>query len=218
MLPRAATALLVVGLLVAAMGCAQPPPDFYNVPPTPAGPPGTVIRTAPSSFGGSVDHTAVAVQYRSTSATGQPNAVTGTVVVPDSRWAGPGERPIVSFAVGTQGLGDGWSLEYDLRGGRVRSFTDHHHVPRARISAGLQDEEIGLNRGLVQTKTFADSLELNLVIPAGRTKPAPSLGTGRWAVEPDFQAGIARRWRAARSWSRWASPCRSGSGLMMKAP
>lgn len=117
MLARAGTALLVVGLLVAATGCTQPPPDFYNVPPTPTGAAGTVIRTAPSSFGGSVDHTAVAVQYRSTSATGQPNAVTGTVVVPDSPWAGPGERPIVSFAVGTQGLGDQCAPSKSIPGG-----------------------------------------------------------------------------------------------------
>jgi len=95
---------------------------------------------------------------------------------------------------GVQGLGGGFSLEYDLRGGRVRRFTDHHHVPVADISWGLQDEEVGLNYGIVQTAHFAESAELNVIVPAGSTKPAPSLGTGRWALEPDYQLGAARRW------------------------
>lgn len=95
---------------------------------------------------------------------------------------------------GVQGLGDGFSLEYDLRGARVRRFTDRHHVPVADISWGLQDEELGLNYGVVQTPHVAASVELNVVIPAGSTKPAPSLGTGRWALEPDYQLGVAQRW------------------------
>jgi hypothetical protein len=49
---------------------------------------------------------ALAVMYRSTSAAGAPNAVTGTLLVPEAPWAGEGPRPIVAFAPGTQGLGD----------------------------------------------------------------------------------------------------------------
>ncbi len=95
---------------------------------------------------------------------------------------------------GVQGIGHDLSIEYDLRGGRVRSFADRHHRPVASVSSGLQDEEIGLNYGLTQTPRFADSVTLNVIVPAGRTKPAPALGTGRWSVEPDFQAGISRPW------------------------
>ena len=95
---------------------------------------------------------------------------------------------------GVQGIGHDLSIEYDLRGGRVRSFADRHHIPTASVSSGLQDEEIGLNYGLIQTARFADSITLNVIVPAGRTKPSPALGTGRWSVEPDFQAGISRPW------------------------
>jgi pimeloyl-ACP methyl ester carboxylesterase len=101
---RAAAAVSAMGLMVAT-ACSQPPPDFYE-PGSPAGAPGAVIKSVATSFGGSANYTAVAVQYRSTSATGQANAVTGTVVAPEAAWGSPGSRPIVSFAVGTQGLGD----------------------------------------------------------------------------------------------------------------
>lgn len=46
------------------------------------------------------------LRYRSTSATGAPIEVSGTLLVPPSPWTGDGERPIVSYAIGTHGLGD----------------------------------------------------------------------------------------------------------------
>lgn len=95
---------------------------------------------------------------------------------------------------GVQGIGRDLSIEYDLRVGHVDRSATHHGVTTDSISTGFQDQEIGLNYGLVQTPRFADSVELNVVFPTGTTKPSPSLGTGRWALEPDFQAGIARGW------------------------
>ncbi|PRC52436.1 triacylglycerol lipase, partial [Mycobacterium sp. ITM-2017-0098] len=44
--------------------------------------------------------------YRSTNARGNPIAVTGTFIAPTDPWTGPGPRPLVSFAVGTNGQGD----------------------------------------------------------------------------------------------------------------
>ncbi|MFE5790426.1 lipase family protein [Rhodococcus erythropolis] len=49
---------------------------------------------------------ATRIMYRSTSATGDPIAVTGTVLEPPVPWSGPGERPLVSYAPGTIGVGD----------------------------------------------------------------------------------------------------------------
>lgn len=43
--------------------------------------------------------------YRSTSATGKANAVSGTLLVPLTPWLS-GPRPLISYAVGTHGLGD----------------------------------------------------------------------------------------------------------------
>jgi hypothetical protein len=95
---------------------------------------------------------------------------------------------------GIQGIGDGISIEYDLRGARLRNQANVNHVPTPHVSAGLQDEEVGVNYGLAQQRDFADSVELNMIIPAGRSKAVPALGTGRWATEPDFQAGFAGGW------------------------
>jgi Secretory lipase len=105
-LRRAIPALLVVLGLAAASACTQPPADFYTPAPGVSGTPGTVLKTAPTSLSGVSNVTALAIQYRTRSATNAPIAVTGSVYVPTAAWAGPGPRPIVSVAQGTQGLGD----------------------------------------------------------------------------------------------------------------
>ena len=85
------------------------PDDFYHPPtPLPAGGPGDLIRA------GSMDAYLVPgvrfrvrawrVLYRSTSATGEPTAVSGSVLVPRAKARGP--RPLVGYAVGTHGIGD----------------------------------------------------------------------------------------------------------------
>ncbi|WP_211591439.1 lipase family protein [Microbispora sp. H10836] len=45
------------------------------------------------------------LRYRSTSATGEPNVVSGTLLVPDAPYL-LGKRPIAGYAVGTHGMGD----------------------------------------------------------------------------------------------------------------
>ena len=42
--------------------------------------------------------------YLSTNQQGEPDVVTGTVIVPKASWSGSGARPVVSYAEGTQGL------------------------------------------------------------------------------------------------------------------
>lgn len=49
---------------------------------------------------------AFALEYRSTSALDEPNVVSGTLLLPPGEWDGQGKRPIVSYAIGTHGLGD----------------------------------------------------------------------------------------------------------------
>lgn len=46
------------------------------------------------------------IMYKSTDARGRAMAVTGTVLTPTSAWSGPDKRPLISYAVGTQGLAD----------------------------------------------------------------------------------------------------------------
>jgi hypothetical protein len=78
--------------------------DSFYVPPAELaeGEPGDVIRSRPSRPGtASAIADAWQVMYHSTDALGEPNVVTGTVLVP--KGAEPAEIPVVGFATGTQG-------------------------------------------------------------------------------------------------------------------
>jgi hypothetical protein len=82
--------------------------SFYDIPAPPEGAqPGQLLYYEPtpgdtSALPGTTDWT---VAYVSTDAQGHLDVVTGTIAVPTAAWTGPGPRPIVDYAVGTQGLG-----------------------------------------------------------------------------------------------------------------
>src|SRR3982750_789743 len=74
--------------------------------------PGDVVSASPGTF--SMDPVlrlpmpgvrATHVVYRSTNVHGDPNVVSGTILVPTTPYLG--KRPIVGYGVGTHGLGDG---------------------------------------------------------------------------------------------------------------
>ncbi|WP_327144096.1 lipase family protein [Nocardia sp. NBC_01327] len=81
------------------------------------------------------------IEYTSTNGSGAPIQVTGTVLVPREPWRGEGSRPLIGYAVGTQGLADkvasaSWQLrvglEYEsvfitaaLRRGWALAITDY---------------------------------------------------------------------------------------------
>lgn len=73
-----------------------------------AGSPGDIVTSAPTSFhplpGQPTFTKAWHITYRSTTAQGAPNIVSGTVIVPQDGRKGP--RPLVTYAVGTVGLAD----------------------------------------------------------------------------------------------------------------
>ena len=115
----AAAVLVPLAAVSAPTGHAAEPsstdadlPAFYRAPQTlPAGN-GDLVRHEPMRFtldpaGASrVALTATRVLYRSTDRTGTPHAVSGTVLVPKAPWIGPGRRPVIGYAAGTQGIGD----------------------------------------------------------------------------------------------------------------
>ncbi|MFM6849149.1 MAG: lipase family protein, partial [Terrabacter sp.] len=118
--PRSGRARRIVGVVVLAVAAALMSPvttaraagDFYAAPAAVAGPPGTVLRAEPMSFYldplRTIRSTATAtrVMYATQDRTDAPIAVTGTVLVPPSPWVGPGQRPVVGYAAGTQGMDD----------------------------------------------------------------------------------------------------------------
>ncbi|MFK0217989.1 lipase family protein [Streptomyces vinaceus] len=73
-----------------------------------AGRAGDIVDVAPSAFhplpGQPTGTKAWKIHYRSTTADGLPNTVSGTVIVPQDGRTGP--RPLVTYAVGTVGMGD----------------------------------------------------------------------------------------------------------------
>lgn len=107
-----------------------PPQDdpFYTPPRGLKGKtPGTVLRSrqvdvSSSGYGLGTPVDAWQVLYRSTSATHRANAVSGTVMVPTAPWTGDGPRPVVSYAVGTHGLGPECAPSYKLVSGTEREF------------------------------------------------------------------------------------------------
>lgn len=93
--------------------------SFYDIPTTvPTGTlPGQLlyyVQDNSSQLPNSNDWT---VAYVSTTATGTPVVVTGTVAVPTAAWTGTGLRPIVDYAVGTQGLGQSCAPSKEFQSG-----------------------------------------------------------------------------------------------------
>lgn len=103
----ALAALIMVPATAAATPAAGPPGSLVTVT-------RTEVFAAPSV---PLPGRAWALTYRSTSATGVPDVVGGTLLLPAGRWPGPGERPLVSYAVGTHGLGDRCAPSVALAGG-----------------------------------------------------------------------------------------------------
>ncbi|MFB7982751.1 lipase family protein [Streptomyces vinaceus] len=105
-----------IPVAVAALALSLLPPgaasataaDAANATATEAGRAGDIVDVAPSAFhplpGQPTGTKAWKIHYRSTTADGVPNTVSGTVIVPQDGRTGP--RPLVTYAVGTVGMGD----------------------------------------------------------------------------------------------------------------
>jgi pimeloyl-ACP methyl ester carboxylesterase len=96
--------------------------EFYATPsPLQAGHPGEVIRVEEIEphLWGSVLMRARAwrILYRSTTATGKPSAVSGTVMLPAGRDL-PEALPLLGYAIGTHGIGDNAAPSKQLPRGR----------------------------------------------------------------------------------------------------
>ena len=121
---KASALALGAALLLPAMASAatQGPSgmDFYEVPAINTATNGDLIwyRNATVNLGdNSVVAKAYNVLYRSTDSLGAQNAVTGTVILPTAAWTGVGDRPTLSYAVGTHGLEQGCAPSMQLQAG-----------------------------------------------------------------------------------------------------
>jgi hypothetical protein len=109
----------LVGVVVVALAAAVMTPvttaraaGFYDPPATVSATPGTVLKAESMAFYLDPLRTlrstarATRVMYATRDRAGSPIAVTGTVLVPPVPWIGPGQRPVIGYAAGTQGMGD----------------------------------------------------------------------------------------------------------------
>ncbi|CAM5316118.1 lipase [Streptomyces xanthochromogenes] len=97
----------VAGAITAALLLSAATPTAF-ADDTATASPGDIVSQSPTEFhplpGQWTNTRAWHVTYRSTTAKGTPNTVSGTVIVPNDGRTGP--RPVVTYAVGTVGLGD----------------------------------------------------------------------------------------------------------------
>lgn len=128
----AAGALTPAGASASTRAPASPAPvaavqgddDFYTPPSDLGGRSGRVLKQEPSTFyldpARTVPAPAVVqrIMYTSRDAHGRRTAVTGTLLTPVVPWQGPGERPLISFAVGTQGMADRCAPSRQLAAGQ----------------------------------------------------------------------------------------------------
>ncbi|MPY81261.1 MAG: prolyl oligopeptidase family serine peptidase [Actinophytocola sp.] len=191
----------------AAMQQTPPPQDdpFYTPPdPLPDVAPGTVLRSRQidvSSNGFSVPVNAWQVLYRSTSATFDPNAVSGTVIVPEQEWSGEGERPVVSYAVGTHGLGPTCAPSYKLATGSEQEFSLFSQALNRGWAVAVTDYE-GLGTPGPHTYVAGRSLGHAMLDAARAAARLPDAGLndaapiGLWGYS---EGGFATGWAAQRA-------------------
>jgi dienelactone hydrolase len=115
---------VLIALTLASAASAAPvattPADIYNVPATlPAGP-GNLVKYSAVTTNLGAGAPAVKswrLLYTSSKIDGSADAVSGTVIVPTAAWTGGGVRPVIAYAVGTQGLGQQCSPSKQLESG-----------------------------------------------------------------------------------------------------
>lgn len=129
---------------------------FYTPPaPQPAGPPGTLTWYRPATVNLGVPLPAVkawTVLYSSRDQQGEPDWVTGTVIVPTSAWPGQGSRPVVDYAVGTQGLGHTCAPSLQMAAGTEYDGAAAVAALRAGYGVVMTDYQ-GYTNGAIPTYT-----------------------------------------------------------------
>ncbi|MDO5498926.1 MAG: lipase family protein [Propionibacteriaceae bacterium] len=183
---RAGIAALGIALISAALGTPSPAyavdqdrPAFYQTPADLPAENGAVIRSEPMTYRldpaqvNTVVMNSWRVLYKSTDRAGQPIAVSGTIMVPKTRWTGRGERPIIAYAPGTQGMADRCApsrqfsegLEYEgiyitglLKRGYAIAMTDYEGLGTAGMHTYMDRQS--------QAHTVLDAVRAAQKLPA----------------------------------------------------
>jgi pimeloyl-ACP methyl ester carboxylesterase len=158
--------------------------------------PGTVVRTVEVLYEKTDAVAGTAVLYSSTSATGEPNVVSGTVYTPKAPWTGPGSRPVVAFAPGTQGMGDRCAPSQTMPIGKYYEMTAVRALVERGWAVAVTDYEKmgppGLPTYMVKD---AEAHALLDIVRAAQQVPATGVAAdspvGLWGYSQGGQAASA---------------------------
>jgi pimeloyl-ACP methyl ester carboxylesterase len=206
-LARAALALSILGVLIAPAAAAASPVEgpsgsaFYTPPsPTPTGAAGELVWYRPATVNLNVTLPSIkawTVLYQSTGQQGQPDWVTGTVIVPTAKWSGKGERPVVSYAEGTQGLAHQCAPSLQMAEGTEYDGGAIIESLKKGYSVAVTDYQ-GYTNGAVPTYSAgkAEGQAVLDAVRAGRQVP----GSGITEKDPVILWGYSQGGQAA-SWA-----------------
>ena len=202
----AALALALVAALPVAGASASPVlgPEgsaFYTPPTsTPTGSAGELVWYRPATLNLKValpGNKAWTVLYQSADQHGNPDFVTGTVVVPTSSWKGPGTRPVVTIGIGTQGIAPQCAPSKQMIAGSEYAAGEIIQALKAGYAVDVTDYQ-GYTNGAIPTYTAgrAEGQAVLDVVRAGRQVP----GSGLSESNPTYAWGYSQGGQAV-SWA-----------------
>jgi hypothetical protein len=196
---RASLALaFVLALTMAATASATPVEGpageaFYTPPSsTPAGSAGELVWYRPATVNLQVPlpaNKAWTVLYQSTGQRGEPDFVTGTVIVPSSKWSGKGSRPVVTVGIGTQGIASKCAPSKQVVNGTEYDGSAVIDSLKAGYAVDLTDYQ-GYTNGAIPTYTAGKSEGQAVldIVRAGRQVP----GSGLTESDPTYAWGYSQ--------------------------
>ncbi|MFF4430524.1 lipase family protein [Streptomyces sp. NPDC001513] len=195
-----ALAAVAAALAVSAVPTAIPTAAATTTAATTAGAPGDVVGSAPSAFhplpGQPTNTRAWKIHYRSTTADGTPNVVSGTVIVPQDGRTGP--RPLITYAVGTVGLGDSCAPSNNLPHGTAMEANLIQQLTLRGWAVVVTDYE-GLGTPGVHAYTVGPSAGHAVLDAARAAQRLPGTGlspAGPVGIMGYSQGGQASSWAA----------------------
>lgn len=176
----------------------NPSDPFYTPPsPIPAGNPGDVLRARPSKAGPPAARSlanAWQVMYLSTDALGQPNVVTGTVMVPKGK--DPATVPVVAINPGTTGPAFRCTVSRFINQGAFYEQSAVNDMLRAGYAVAVTDYE-GYHENPTTTYILGKAMGpavLDMIRAAERLPEAGLSSNAKVAIRGFSQGGGASAW------------------------
>lgn len=196
--PPAQAAAAVTAAAGTAQNCSSAPAGdaFYTPPnPLPSGQHGDIIwcRPVTSPAAGA---SAWQILYLSTTVTGAPMAVSGTVLVPTA--AAQGTRPITAYAPGTQGWGDQCAPSREMASNSFdEQFAVNNLLAKGWAVAVTDYPGLGTPGDEQYTVGVSEGHAVLDVLRAATLLPGAGLsGSAKMAIEGYSQGGGAAGWAA----------------------